>query len=55
MGARVTFSGGKPKVTDGPFTEAKVREFSDFPADVEEAPAKFRAAGAIRAQGSLTA
>jgi hypothetical protein len=22
-GARVTFSGGKPKVTDGPFTEAK--------------------------------
>ena len=23
MGARVIFSGGKPKVTDGPFTEAK--------------------------------
>jgi hypothetical protein len=23
MGSRVTFSGGKPKVTDGPFTEAK--------------------------------
>jgi hypothetical protein len=23
MGARVSFSGGKPKVTDGPFTEAK--------------------------------
>ncbi len=23
MGARVTFSGGKPTVTDGPFTEAK--------------------------------
>jgi hypothetical protein len=23
MGARVTFKGGKPKVTDGPFTEAK--------------------------------
>jgi len=23
MGARVCFSGGKPKVTDGPFTEAK--------------------------------
>ena len=22
-GARVTFAGGKPKVTDGPFTEAK--------------------------------
>ena len=23
MGARVTFTGGRPKVTDGPFTEAK--------------------------------
>ena len=23
MGARVSFKGGKPKVTDGPFTEAK--------------------------------
>jgi len=23
MGARVTFSGGKPEVTDGPYTEAK--------------------------------
>jgi hypothetical protein len=23
MGARVTFDGGKPKVTDGPFSEAK--------------------------------
>ena len=23
MGARVSFAGGKPKVTDGPFTEAK--------------------------------
>lgn len=23
VGARVSFSGGKPKVTDGPFTEAK--------------------------------
>jgi hypothetical protein len=23
MGARITFSGGKPKVTDGPFSEAK--------------------------------
>jgi len=23
MGARVSFSGGKPKVTDGPFTEVK--------------------------------
>src|SRR6202043_1608740 len=77
MGARVSFSGGKPKVTDGPFTEAKevvggywmiqvkskeeavewasrcpagdneiielrqVQEFSDFPADVQEAAAKF--------------
>jgi hypothetical protein len=77
MGARVTFSGGKPKVTDGPFAEAKevvggywmiqvkskeeavewasrcpasdnevievrqVQEFSDFPADVQEAAAGF--------------
>ena len=76
MGARISFSGGKPKVTDGPFTEAKevlggywmiqvkskeeaiewasrcpasdnevievrqVQEFSDFPADVQEAVAK---------------
>ena len=76
MGARVSFAGGKPKVTDGPFTEAKevlggywmiqvkskeeavqwasrcpasenevievrqVQEFSDFPADVQEAAAK---------------
>jgi hypothetical protein len=23
MGSRITFSGGKPKVIDGPFTEAK--------------------------------
>jgi hypothetical protein len=23
MGSRITFSGGKPKVTDGPFSEAK--------------------------------
>src|SRR5687767_15963653 len=23
MGARISFAGGKPKVTDGPFTEAK--------------------------------
>jgi hypothetical protein len=23
MGARITFAGGKPKVTDGPFSEAK--------------------------------
>jgi len=77
MGARVTFSGGKPKVTDGPFAEAKevvggywmiqvkskeeavewasrcpasdneqievrqVHEFSEFPADVQEAAAGF--------------
>ena len=77
MGARVSFSGGKPKVTDGPFTEAKevvggywliqvkskeeavqwamrcpggdnevievrqVQEFSDFPADVQQAAEKF--------------
>jgi hypothetical protein len=77
VGARVSFSGGKPKVTDGPFTEAKevvggywliqvkskeeavqwamrcpggdnevieirqVQEFSDFPADVQQAAEKF--------------
>ena len=77
MGARVSFSGGKPKVTDGPFSETKevvggywmiqvkskeeavewasrcpasdnevievrqVQEFSDFPADVQEAAATF--------------
>jgi hypothetical protein len=77
MGARVSFSGGKPKVTDGPFVETKevlggywmiqvtskdeaiawasrcpasdnevievrqVQEFADFPADVQEAAAKF--------------
>src|SRR5580693_4113467 len=77
MGARVAFSGGKAKVTDGPFAEAKevlggywmiqvksreeaiewakrcpgsdnevieirqVQEFSEFPADVQEAGAKF--------------
>jgi hypothetical protein len=77
MGARISFSGGKPQVTDGPFTEAKevlggywmiqvkskqeaiewasrcpasnnevievrqVQEFSDFPADVQEAVAPF--------------
>jgi hypothetical protein len=76
-GARVSFSGGKPTVTDGPFAEAKevvggywmiqvksraeaiewasrcpgsdnevievrqVQEFSDFPADVQEAAAGF--------------
>ena len=77
MGARVSFSGGKPKVTDGPYIETKevlggywmikvkskqeaiewasrcpgsdnevieirqVQEMSDFPADVQEAAAKF--------------
>jgi hypothetical protein len=77
MGARVTFNGGKVKVTDGPFAEAKevlggywmiqvktreeaiewasrcpasddavievrqVQEFSEFPADVQEAAAGF--------------
>jgi hypothetical protein len=77
MGARVSFTGGKAKVTDGPFAEAKevvggywmiqvkskaeaiewasrcpgsdnevievrqVQEFSDFPADVRDAAAKF--------------
>lgn len=77
MGARITFAGGKAKVTDGPFTEAKevlggywmiqvksreaaiewasrcpageneiievrqVQEFSDFPADVQEAAGGF--------------
>jgi hypothetical protein len=76
-GARVSFAGGKPKVTDGPFAEAKevvggywmievpsrehaiawarrcpgsenevievrqVQEMTDFPADVQEAAAKF--------------
>src|SRR3989449_2133796 len=76
-GSRVTFSGGKPTVTDGPFAEVKevlggywmiqvkskaeavewakrcpasdnevievrqVQEFSDFPADVQEAAAGF--------------
>ena len=77
MGARISFAGGRPMVTDGPFTEAKevlggywmiqvkskeeaiawasrcpasenevievrqVQEFSDFPADVQKAAAKF--------------
>jgi hypothetical protein len=77
MGARVSFSGGKPQVIDGLFIETKevlggywmiqvkskeeavawasrcpasdneiievrqVQEFSDFPADVQEAAAKF--------------
>src|SRR5215475_10239462 len=76
-GVRVSFSGGKPKVTDGPFAEAKeviggywmiqvkskeeaiewasrcpasdnevielrqVQEFSEFPADVQEAVDKY--------------
>ena len=90
MGARVSFSGGKPKVTEGPFAETKeviggywmiqvkskqeaiewasrcpasdnevievrqVQEFTDFPADVEEAAAGFSEmqAPAERAQGS---
>ena len=77
-GARVSFPGGKPKVTDGPFTETKeviggywmiqvkskeeaiewasrcpasenetielrqVQEFSEFPADVQQAAAGFQ-------------
>jgi hypothetical protein len=77
MGARITFSGGKPKVTNGPFPETnevlggywmidvkskeeaiawasrcpasdneiievrQVQEFSDFPADVQQAAAGF--------------
>lgn len=77
MGARISFPGGKPKVTDGPFSEAKeviggywmiqvkskaeaiewasrcpasenevielrqVQEFSEFPADVQDAAAGF--------------
>lgn len=77
MGARVSFSGGKPMVTDGPFIETReviggywmiqvnskaeavgwasrcpasdnevievrqVQEFSDFPADVQEAARGF--------------
>jgi hypothetical protein len=77
MGTRISFSDGKPKVTDGPFTEAKevvggywmiqvksreeavewakrcpgrdnevievrqVQDFSDFPADVQQAAAGF--------------
>ena len=77
MGARISFSGGKPKLTDGPFAEAKevvggywmiqvkskeeaiewasrcpaspneiieirqVQEFSEFPADVQEAASGF--------------
>jgi hypothetical protein len=77
MGARLTFSGGRPRVMDGPFTEAKeviggywmiqakskeeavewasrcpasdnemielrqVQDFSEFPADLQEAAAGF--------------
>ena len=90
MGARVSFSGGKPKVTAGPFAETKeviggywmiqvkskqeaiewasrcpasdnevvevrqVQEFTDFPADVQEAAAGFSEmqAPAERPQGS---
>ncbi len=86
-GARVSFSGGKPKVTDGPFAEAKeviggywmiqvksreeaiewasrcpgsdnevievrqVHEFSEFPAEVQEAARRVsRDAGSSSAQ-----
>jgi hypothetical protein len=90
MGARVSFSGGKPKVTEGPFAETKeviggywmiqvkskqeaiewasrcpasdnevievrqVQEFTDFPADLQEAAAGFSEmqAPAERPQGS---
>ena len=90
MGARVSFSGGKPKVTEGPLAETKeviggyrmiqvkskqeaiewasrcpasdnevievrqVQEFTDFPADVQEAAAGFSEmqAPAERPQGS---
>jgi hypothetical protein len=77
MGARVSFAGGRPKITDGPFAETKevvggywiiqvrsrdealewasrcpgsenemieirqIQEFSDFPAEVQEAAAVF--------------
>src|ERR1700752_4003727 len=48
MGARVSFEGGKPIVTDGPFIESKeviglrqAQEMADFPADVQEAAAGF--------------
>jgi hypothetical protein len=77
MGARVSFAGGAPRVTDGPFSEAKevlggywmiqvksreeaiewasrcpagpnevievrqVQEFSDFPADVQQAAGRW--------------
>ncbi|MGH8647675.1 MAG: YciI family protein [Gammaproteobacteria bacterium] len=85
--ARVSFAGGKPQVTDGPFMETKevlggywmiqvksreeaiewakrcpasdnevievrqVQEFSDFPADVQEAAAGFPEMQAQSAQG----
>jgi hypothetical protein len=88
MGARVSFSGGKPMVTDAPFTEAKevlggywmiqvkskeeaiewakrcpasdneiievrqVQEFSDFPADVQQAASKFPELQAQSGKGS---
>ncbi|MGH8355398.1 MAG: YciI family protein [Pseudomonas sp.] len=87
VGARVSFAGGKPQVTDGPFIETKevlggywmiqvksreeaiqwakrcpasdnevievrqVQEFSDFPADVQEAAAGFPEMQAQSAQG----
>jgi hypothetical protein len=88
MGVRVTFSGGKPKVTDGPFAEARetlggywmiqvnskkeaiewalrcpasdneiievrqVQEFSEFPADVQDAAAGFPELQAQKIRGS---
>jgi len=90
IGARVSFAAGKPKVTDGPFAEAKevvggywmiqvkskeeaiewasrcpasdnevieirqVQEFSDFPADVKQAAAKFPELQAQSGQRSAT-
>jgi hypothetical protein len=89
-GVRVSFSGGKPKVTDGPFAEAKevlggywmiqvkskeeavewatrcpasdnevievrqVHEFSEFPADVQEAASGFPELQAQFEQGKGT-
>lgn len=88
MGARISFSGGTPTVTDGPFSEAKevlggywmiqvrskeeaiewakrcpasddevielrqVQEFSDFPADVQEAAAGFAEMRARAGEGA---
>lgn len=88
MGARVSFEGETPGVTDGPFTEAKevlggywmiqvksreeaiewasrcpaskneiievrqVQDFSDFPADVQEAASGFSEMQAHRGEGT---